>query len=326
MTYLVTGATGFLGNHVLASLLNQGESVRALVRNPQKSAGLSAGGADVRIGDVRDPAVLREVVRDVSVVFHCAAAGGTHPSTQDIRSTNLLGLQNLVEAMREAGHARLVFISGLSVLGMRNLMSATEDLPWRRSGDYEADMKIQAEQLLFDAHKKHDFDFVILRPGIVYGPGDENLSQVLRAVREGKFAYIGSRANVVPLIHVSDFVQVALLAARSTNSKGRTYHITDGTETTIGEIVDYLAESSGSAKPQLVLPYFIPYLGCMLFETLNRIRLYSGPGPIDRAALRFLGTSRTVSISRARDELDFSPRVLYREGIAPMLRQVERVS
>jgi nucleoside-diphosphate-sugar epimerase len=326
MTYLVTGATGFLGTHILNSLLSEGESVRALVRNPHKATSLSARSVDVRVGDVRDEAVVREVVRDVSVVFHFASAGGASPSKQDIHSTNLIGLQNLVEAMRQCGHARLVFISGLSVLGMRNLVSATEDLPWRHSGDYEADTKIKAEQLLRDSHEKHDFDFVILRPGIVYGPGDENLSQVLRAVREGKFAYIGSRANVVPLVHVSDFVQAALLAARCPNAKGRAYHITDGTATTIGEIVDYLAELNGSSKPQLVLPYFIPYFGCVLFETLNRMRLHSGPGPIERAALRFLGTSRTISIGRARDELAFSPRVFYREGIAPMLKQMERVS
>src|SRR5262249_56704632 len=105
MTYLVTGATGFLGAHILNSLLGEGESVRALVRNPQKATDLGGQGVDVRVGDVRDAAVVRDVVRGVSVVFHCAAAGGPHPSKQDIHSTNWIGLQKLAEAIRQSWQA-----------------------------------------------------------------------------------------------------------------------------------------------------------------------------------------------------------------------------
>src|SRR5581483_1469777 len=97
MTCLVTGATGFLGGHLLEALLTQGESVRALVRTTGKAAGLRERGIDVRIGDVRDSAAVQEAVRGVNVVFHCAASGGTHPSKQDIHSTNLMGLHNVLE-------------------------------------------------------------------------------------------------------------------------------------------------------------------------------------------------------------------------------------
>ena len=95
-------------------------------------------------------------------------------------------------------------------------------------------------------------------------------------------------------------------------------------QTTIGAIVECLAERSGAPQPRLVLPYVIPYFGCVLFEMLQRLHLRSKPGPIDRAGLRFLGTSRSVSIRRAQAELGFAPQVFFREGIAAMLQETEK--
>jgi 2-alkyl-3-oxoalkanoate reductase len=324
MTSLVTGATGFLGGHLLEALVSQGRPVRALVRDPQNAAVLRDRGIDVYVGDIRDPAAMQQAIRECHAVFHCAAAGGRHPSKQEIHSTNFIGIKNLLEAIRANRQQRLICISGLSVLGMRNLNPASEDLPWRRSGDFEADTKIRIEQLILDYRSEYNLDVVILRPGIVYGPGDDNLSQVLQAIRESKFAYIGSRKNIVPLMHVRDFVQVMLLAASRPEAKGRIYHIADGTQTTIEQIVSHLAELSGCSQPRLVLPYFLPYVGCLLFELLKRFRLRSKPGPIDRAGLRFLGTSRWVPIGRAQEELGFSPQVFFREGLAATFKEMEK--
>jgi dihydroflavonol-4-reductase len=327
MTYVVTGATGFLGGHLLDTLVATGRPVRALVRDARRAEELRYRGVDVRLGDIRDAPSVVDLVADVSVVFHAAAARGSPPPRAEVRSTNRAGLQNLVKAIGSTGFcARLIFVSGLSVLGLRDLVSATEDFPLQRSGDIEADTKIEAERLIRDAHESSGLDAVILRPGIVYGPGDENLSQLRRAVQEGKFAYIGSRENIVPLVHVGDFVQLALMAANRPETRGRIYHVTDGSTTKIQEIVEILAELTGSPKPQLVLPYFVPYIGCVLFETFNRLHLRSKPGPIDRAALRFLGTSRSVSIQRARDELGFSPQVSIRDGLQFDLKTTERTS
>jgi nucleoside-diphosphate-sugar epimerase len=164
MTSLVTGATGFLGGHLAKELLAQGHPVRALVRDPQKAAALRNRGIEVHIGDVRDPLALREAVRECRAVFHCAAAGGRHPSKEEIYSTNSLGAKNLLDAIRATGQARLIYISGLSVLGMRNLNPASEDLPWRRSGDWEADTKINVEQLIAEYQSRYELDVVIFSP------------------------------------------------------------------------------------------------------------------------------------------------------------------
>ena len=71
-----------------------------------------------------------------------------------------------------------------------------------------------------------------------------------------------------------------------------------------------------------MLPYAIPYAACLVFEWLKRLHLTASSGPINRVGLRFLGTSRSVDISRARKELGYTPRVAFREGMAATVEAV----
>ena len=315
MKCLVTGATGFLGGHLARGLRARGHDVRVFVREPGKIQEPLFSGIAICQGDIRDREAIRAAMRNIDVVLHCAAASGPRLSIASQRATNVGGVRNLLEVVVEAKHTRLVHVSGLSVLGIRDLRPASEELPRRRSGDPEADIKVEIEDLIDTYRRDQDVDAVILRPSIVYGQGDANLSQVLSAIRDGRFAYIGSQSNIVPLVHISDFIQMVHLAASCLQARGRVYHVADGSDTSIGAIVDCLAEIAGRPRPNVVLPYLIPYGGCLLFEMLQSFHLRSGPGPIDRAALRFLGTSRSVPITRARVELGYEPRTLFRDGI-----------
>jgi 2-alkyl-3-oxoalkanoate reductase len=323
MTTLVTGASGFVGSHLLQELTANDTPTRVLVHSAAVEAGFPKQGIEVRIGDVRDPQVLRDAVRGCDVVYHCAAAVGPAFSKSDIYAINLGGVRNVLDALRDAGAGRLIFVSTLNVLGTRNFDPATEEMPCRRSSDPAADVKIAAERLVQEYHARHGIDMTIVRPGVIYGPGDKhNLPKLVRAIERGKFSYIGSRDHVVPLVHVRDVVGALVLAGSSARAKGRTYHITDGGRTTIGELVDYLAELVGAPRPTKVLPYLVPYAGCLFFEWARRLRLYRGPAPIARNSLRFLGTSRYVDIGRARQELGYSPRVLFRQGVADVVRSL----
>lgn len=327
MRTLVTGATGFVGGQVVDELLARGVPARVLVRDRAKALPRwERAGVEILSGDVRDPKVLAAAVRDVDVVHHCAAAVGVHFSRQDIYETNRDGVRHLLEAVRHSGRARVVLVSSVNVLGSRNLDPATEELPCCPSNDPAADVKIEAERLAMTAHAQ-GVDVTIVRPGFIYGPRDpHNIPKLVRALERGKFAFIGSRSNVVPIVHVSDVVQALLLAAESTRSRGRVYNITDGSRTTIGELIDVLVRLLKCPPPQRVLPFAVPYVGCLLFETLARLGLRRGPAPIHRASLRFLGTSRYVDIRRAREELGYVPRITCHEGLAVTVRSLKEQS
>jgi nucleoside-diphosphate-sugar epimerase len=191
-----------------------------------------------------------------------------------------------------------------------------------RTKDPHADVKIEAERLALDFHQRHGVEVTILRPGLVYGVGEKNIPRLLDAIRRGKFRYLGSRKNIVPMVHLDDVVAALLLAAEKPAANGRVYHITDGSRTTIGELVDCLSELSQLPRPEKVLPLAVPKLACVVFETLQRLKLRNKPGPINRVGLRFLGTSRSIDISRARRELGYEPQVSFREGMAAVVRAI----
>jgi nucleoside-diphosphate-sugar epimerase len=320
MRHLVTGAAGFLGSHLVDELLRRGAVVRAFVRSPEQASALTARGVEAVVGDIRDPQALAAALAGVQVVYHCAAAVGAHFSREEIYHHNRDGVENLLQAARDAGPARVVLVSSINVLGTRNFSMANEDLPCRRSHDPAADVKIDAERLAEEFHHR-GVAVTTLRPGFVYGPRDErNLPQLIRALQRGRFAFIGSRDNVVPIVHVRDVVQALLLAGENPAAAGRIYNLTDGSRTTIGEFVDLLADLLNLPHPRRVMRYAIPYAACVFFDVAGKIRRRSRPAPITRASLRFLGTSRLVDIGRARTELGYTPSVLYRQGLPETVR------
>ncbi|MGA2035082.1 MAG: NAD-dependent epimerase/dehydratase family protein [Thermoguttaceae bacterium] len=326
MTVLVTGAAGFLGRHVLQKLLADGQSVRALVRTAEQGEPLRKLGASVALGDIRDRTAVEAATSGAEVVYHCAAAVGAHYSAEEVYAINLGGARNVLDALRQANRGRLVLVSSVNVLGIRNYEKANEDLPCRRESESHADVKIDAEQAALDYHRQYGVDVVIVRPALIYGPGEKNIPKLVDTIRRGKFAFIGSRENVIPMVHVTDIVAALQLAASVQAASGRIYHITDGARTTAGMFIDYLAELIHCPTPQKVLPYFIPYAACLAFEWLNRLHLVHKAGPINRIGLRFLGTSRDVDISRAVRELHYQPKIAFRAGMAETVRSIEQQS
>lgn len=313
MAILVTGATGFLGSHVVDEVLARGLTVRAMVRRPEQAEQLRQRGVDVVLGDVRSADDVGRAVAGVSVVHHCAAAVGPHFSRSEIYDTNLTGVRNVLEAIRRAGSGRLVLVSSVNVLGTRNLDPATEETPCRPSHDPAADVKIEAEQLAWDFGKQ-GVDVTVIRPGFIYGPGDpHNIPKLCRAIQRGKFAFIASRDNIVPMVHVRDAARALVLAGGTPAARGRAYLITDGSRSTIGELIEHLAGLLGCPVPTKRLPFLVPWFGCLVFDLLRPFM--RGPAPINRPGLRFVGTSRFVDISRARKELGYDPQVTYRSGM-----------
>ena len=321
MLNLVTGATGFIGSHLVDSLLASGARVRALVRNPDRAVPWQESGAELVVGDLRDAQSLRAAVRGSGVIYHCAAATGANVKAQEIHDTNVGGLRHLLDAMHENGGGRLVLLSGLSVLGLGSFDLVSEDLPCRSCYDPEVRAKVDAEELARAYQRKHGLELCILRAGFVYGARDQrNLPQLVDAVRQGKFLYIGSRYNVVPLVHVHDMVHALMLAGRTPAANGRVYHIADGSRTTMRELVTHIANLLGCSPPRWTLPFFLTCMVCVTCEWMGHFAGWPASGPIARGTLLFLGTSRFVDIRRAKEELGFTPQVGFRHGVAEAVR------
>lgn len=184
-TVLLTGANGFLGQHLLRELRLAGVEVRALSRRPAADGEIAAmGGQPVR-GDVNDAASLRHALSGVEAVFHTAADTNTwRPANEAQTRTNVGGAENLLAAARDAGIRAFMHTSSVSAYSHRVHETLREDVP-QRGGDswinYER-TKFLAEQ----AVRASGLPFIIFQPSHILGPGDtRNWSRLIRLVDAG---------------------------------------------------------------------------------------------------------------------------------------------
>ena len=216
MRLYITGATGFVGSHVVAAARGRGHQVVAVVRPAGCTSELGAGVEPVRV-DLRSRRGLAESLVGVDAVIHLAAAKEGDFATQF--AGTVVATENLLAAMDEAGVTDLVGVSTFSVydyLGMRPGTLVDEAAPIDRSParrDEYARTKLVQERLYRDFGDRTDPDrrCVVVRPGMIYGPG--NLWHDLLGAGLGpRYLRIGSRATL-PMTYVENCAEALVLAA-----------------------------------------------------------------------------------------------------------------
>ncbi len=252
---LLTGATGFLGQHLLRQLVDRGVTVAALHRRPESAAELRALGAVPVPGDVTDPASLDAALREpTDAVFHSAADTSVWKRGDAAQTrTNVEGAANVVAAVRARGVKRLVHTSSVAAFGHVDDQALVETLP--RAGvdswiNYER-TKALAENLVREAVQRSEIDAVILNPAHIMGPGDRhNWTRLILLLDQNKLpgAPPGSGA-------FADVRQVAAahLAAWQTGRSGESY-LLGGDYVSFLDLLRKLAARIGCAPPKRALP------------------------------------------------------------------------
>src|SRR5262249_38189664 len=175
-TWLITGATGFVGGHVAEACKARGLAVRTIARPGSDATLLDRLGATVHRGDLTDRDVVRTAVEGADVVVHCAAKVGDWGPVEDDRAFNVEALRDLLEACRGRPLQRFVHLSSLGVYAARHHHGTdeTEPLPDGHVDGY-TQTKVEAERLVLSYHRENGVPVVVLRPGFVYGPRDRTL-------------------------------------------------------------------------------------------------------------------------------------------------------
>lgn len=239
MNIAVTGGTGFIGSHLINKHLELGDTVRYLTRQ-HKSNKLS--GAQAFIGNLNGSIdALREFLKDVDVLYHCAAEVRYE---SEMYTTNVHGTANLIAAA-QGRVARWVQLSSTGVYGKHPGSIVTEDTDLKPDNTYEKS-KAESDKLFLNAINRNHIQGVILRPSIVYGPDMPNQSifQFIKAIDRNLFFFIGKNGAIVNYIHVDNVVD-ALIRCGTSPSKlnGRTYIVSDFC--TIEEFVKIVSVSLG---------------------------------------------------------------------------------
>src|SRR6185437_15803199 len=250
---LITGATGYIGQHVVRRLAAQGEHPRCLVRTPEKTSRLFPG-AELEIvrGDTTDPASLVAAVRGVDTIVHAAFITADHKEGAGNRytETNVQGTANLIKAAQEAHVGRIIEISGLGT---------KPDKP----GSYMQGRYLAEKQL-----KESTLDWTIIQPSVLFGqdaPFIKGLSDLIRS--SPVVPLIGGGKIMFQPIYVEDVVTVILwVLAEPERSSRQTFTIGGPAYYAFTQIIDALLHSMHKTRLKVPAPRPLVGLGAALME------------------------------------------------------------
>jgi NAD dependent epimerase/dehydratase len=260
MKILVTGAGGFIGSHVTELLVKGGHSVRALVHYNSRAsqghlealAGTQPARLEVRLGDVSDAFLVRDLVKGCDVVLHLAALIGipySYAAPASYVSTNVNGTLNILESCRTAGTKRVVVTSTSEVYGTAKYAPIDEEHPLQGQSPYSAS-KIAADKLAESYHLSFGLPVVTLRPFNTYGPRQSARAIIptvmTQALRGSERIELGNLAPKRDLTFVGDTARAFELAATVPGIEGETIHFGQGSAVSVREIAHLCLEAVGS--------------------------------------------------------------------------------
>lgn len=306
---LVTGATGFIGGRLATAWLRRGHAVRVLVRRDSRAGELE--GAERFTGDLCDPASLAGVEDGIDVVVHCAGMLGKWGTAEDeLRAVNVDGPLNLLR--RFAGReTRFVHLSAGGVTGPVPTKVVDETYEPRPATPYER-TKWQAERRVLALARELGVPATVVRPTFTYGPGDPHKLALFRAVRRGRFAFIGDGESVLHPVYVDDLLAGIDLAVER-GRVGETYIVGGEHPVTKNELIFTIADALGAPHPRLRVPRRLAWTLAGLLETAGRV---TGREPIlTRSRVMMMGDNFGYSIHKARHELGYVPMTGLKRGI-----------
>ena len=312
---LVTGASGFIGSHLVATLAAEGEEVRALVRSQAGASRLraalagsdgAAGWVEMVTGDVTDGASLRPAAGGADLVYHLA--GTYRGSAEEMHAVHVGGTKNLLAALDPG--TRLVLVSSTSVYGWEQSWPADHATPPRPTSAYGV-AKLTAEHMVLGWT---DGDAVVARTTIVYGPGDTGgmLPRAVRLLQRGLPRFPGDGRNRINLTHIDDLTAgLSRLAG-----KGSGVFLFGGPEAApVERIFSLLAEGAGLAPPAFGIPSSALRPLAAGVEAFWGLAGRSGEPPLTRHSVEVACRDRAYSWARAADELGWSPQVALEIGV-----------
>jgi nucleoside-diphosphate-sugar epimerase len=255
---LVTGANGFLGRHVLEECLRRGHEVTALVRPAAKLTGTVWSRVRIFRGDLRASRNLAEAFDGVDTLVHLAAAVS---GSEDVQfAASVVGTERLLDAMARSQCKRVVLASSFSVYDwsrMRGL--ATEESPLEPEPDlYERDgyavAKLWQERVARRAAEEQGWELAVLRPGFIWGKGNEDLAGI--GQRVGRIQMVFGPFRKVPVTHVENCAAAFVEAAENPAAVGQTFNVVDDELPSAWGYAGAYLRGSGRGGVRVPVPYF----------------------------------------------------------------------
>lgn len=315
MRAFLTGATGFVGSHLAAALVERGDDVVCLARRPAQAAFLSSLGARVAPGSLEDASSLAAALSGADVAYHVAgltAAG----SEREFVQVNAEGTRRLIGAARAAapGLSRFVYVSSLAAVGPVPLGERlTESAVCRPVTNYGRS-KLAGEAVVREAPA---LCWAIVRPGVVYGPRDRELLRMFRIARTGFVPVFGRGLQEVSLVHAADLARAIIAAGTEARALGQTYHVAGPEAVSQRELARLIGRAVRRGREPLVLGVPAAIAGPIV-RAIGAAAALSGRRTVvsgDKLE-EFLAPSFATSVEKAQRELGWRATIAPADGLA----------
>lgn len=320
MRILVTGASGFIGRHLVERLAREGHAVRALIHDHSGPARWPAS-VDVARGDVRDAGAMKAATAGCEAVFHLA--GKAHALTEvrgeeeAYRAVNVTGTRNVLEAAVAGGAKSFVFFSSVKAMG--------EEAPECRDESSEARpltaygrSKLEAEKLVLECGRRTGLGATCLRLPLVYGVGNKgNLFRMIAAIDRGLFPPLPPVHNRRSLVHVTNVVDAAVLAVEKPAAHGRCYIVTDGRPYSTCELYELICRALGKRIPRWSVPVGLLSAAARVGDLAGRV--LRRRMPFDSDTLAKLTGSAWYSSDLITRELGYRPLMTLERALPELI-------
>ena len=320
MRVFVTGATGFIGKHLVPKLRARGHDVVALVRSPHRAGRVRELGVELVEGDVSDPAAVRASLDGCETVFHVAGVyrvGIRRAERPAMYDANVRGTEVVLDAAAEGGISRILYVSTCNVFG--NTRGRIVDEAYERPAahgflSYYDETKYLAHRAAVDGIRR-GVPVVIVQPGGVYGPGDHSeIGWMIEQLRQGRL-----RVRLFPdlgmnFVHVEDVAE-GIALAHERGRLGEAY-VLGGEIATMGDLIDRAASLLGRRPPRRAVPAWLVRMTAPVGPLAAR--LIGSPPNLAEAVRAAHGVTYWATDAKARRELGYAPRPLD-EGLRQTL-------
>lgn len=316
--WLVTGATGHIGNVLIRKLLGRGEKVRALIPAGESREPLRSLDVEAVEGDVLHPDSFSAAMKDVKGVFHLAGIISIMPEANPfVRKVNVEGTKNILRAAKENGVDKVVYTSSIHAIQRVEEGVIDESLPYDMNNPYGAYDRSKAEATLEVLKAAEDgLDAVVACPTGVIGPHDYRGSMMGAVIHDAARAkpslYVDGAYDFVDVRDVAD----GLINAAENGKRGESY-ILSGHKISVRYLLETVREVTGQHFFQMKIPFDLAKCAALftpMYYSMARVTPRFTP-----YSLEVLKSNSNISHAKASRELDYRPRSIH-ESIADTVK------
>ncbi len=316
---LVTGGGGFLGQALCRALVGRGVTVRSLARGNYPA--VTAIGVETIRGDLGEAESVQRAVAGCDAVFHVAAKAGVWGPLVEYHHANVIGTQNVLEACRTHGVARLIYTSSPSVVySGADEAGINESTPYPSTYlTYYPQTKAEAERMVLAANGP-TLSTVALRPHLIWGPGDQHLvPRLIARAKSGKLRRVGNGRNRVDTTYIDNAVAAHLAAfdrlSPNAACAGKAYFIANNEPRPLWELIDQMLACADLPPVKRSVSTTTAYVAGAMLEGLYIIMGRRDEPPMTRFVARQLSTEHWYDLGAAQRDLGYQPVVTVDEGL-----------